>query len=75
MIYICNSKESSGLLLVYKGAYSVSIRKQYLIHRYKNKVYIVATTSGLLLNNNGKPFLNPEHGAMEPFMQHSLLKW
>lgn len=45
-------------------AFSVSIRKQFLIPRYKNKVYIVATTSGLLCNIIGNALLIPEHGAM-----------
>lgn len=45
-------------------AFSVSIRKQFLIPRYKNKVYIVATTAGLLCNLIGNIILIPQHGAM-----------
>lgn len=45
-------------------AFSVSIRKQFLIPRYKNKVYIIATTSGLICNIVGNAILIPKHGAM-----------
>lgn len=45
-------------------AFSVSIRKQFLIPRYKNKVYTVATTAGLLCNLIGNAILIPKHGAM-----------
>ncbi len=45
-------------------AFSVSIRKQFLIPRYKNKVYIIATGSGLICNLVGNAFLIPQYGAM-----------
>lgn len=45
-------------------AFSASIRKQYLIPRYKNKVYIFATSSGLLCNIILNAILIPKYGAM-----------
>lgn len=45
-------------------AFSVSIRKQFLIPRYKNKVYLIATGSGLVSNLIGNAILIPCFGAM-----------
>ena len=45
-------------------AFSVSIRKQFLIPRYKNKVYIIATCAGLVCNLIGNAILIPNNGAL-----------
>lgn len=45
-------------------AFSASIRKQYLIPRYKNKVYIIATFSGLVCNIILNSIFIPPMGAM-----------
>jgi O-antigen/teichoic acid export membrane protein len=45
-------------------AFSVTIRKQYLIPRYKNKVYIYATVTGLLINIIANLILIPKYDAL-----------
>ncbi len=45
-------------------AFSVTIRKQYLIPRYKEKVYTIATCTGLAVNIVANYFMIPNYGAM-----------